>query len=72
MIILIVIILLAVAVVVYWNYRKQTEEKGPGGVVVPSVEMGKAVENPLEEMPVFNPYEEVANPFTEIYKNPFK
>lgn len=33
---------------------------------------GEAVKNPLEEMPSTNPFEQVVNPFKELYKNPFK
>lgn len=34
--------------------------------------IGSATENPLENMPAANPMENVANPFRDSYKNPFK
>lgn len=34
--------------------------------------LGKMTENALKNMPLTNPLEEVANPFRDAYKNPFK
>lgn len=69
-ILIIVVIIVVLAVIYLWPNLLPKEEKG--GVKLPQVEVGKAVENPLEGMPSANPYEEVVNPFKEAYKNPFK
>ncbi len=34
--------------------------------------VGQGTENPLKDMPVANPLENVANPYRDPYKNPFK
>lgn len=34
--------------------------------------IGEATENPLKNMPSTSPLEEVANPYRDSYKNPFK
>ena len=34
--------------------------------------VGKGTENALKNMPPTNPLEDVANPFRDAYKNPFK
>lgn len=83
-----VLILMAAigASIYYWlqYYQKpKAEPAKESAVPAPSLEetgkteglggqVGKAITNPLENMPSVNPIEKVVNPFEEPYKNPFK
>ena len=42
------------------------------GNLAPEVNVGVAVENPLENMPSTNPLEDIPNPFDNNYENPFE
>ena len=42
------------------------------GMAAAKTGAGAAVTNPLEGLPETNPFEEVVNPFKDLYKNPFK
>lgn len=83
LIIVIVAILVAVAGVYYIYKAKKTKEEAKDkfpkvevgvdfniGVDVSGV--GQGTENVLKNMPPTNPLEDVANPFRDAYKNPFK
>lgn len=76
MIILIVTVLVVGVGVYYFSYQKGYKvgyEAGKEiGKAAAKTEAGAVVENPLEQMPSANPFEEVVNPFKELYKNPFK
>ncbi len=55
--------------------KKELQDVGIGvdfNIGVDVGDIGKATENPLKNMPSTNPLEEVANPFRDSYKNPFK
>ena len=56
--------------------QKRTEEKDSSVSAVGNTlgvqDIGQATDNPLEDMPSTNPLEDVANPFRDAYKNPFK
>ncbi len=55
--------------------KKEIQDIGMGvdfNIGVDVSDIGKATENPLKNMPSTNPLEEVANPFRDSYKNPFK
>lgn len=73
-IIIIIAILVAIAGVYYIPKEKKPKiDIGVDfniGVDVSGV--GKGTENALKNMPPTNPLEEVANPFRDAYKNPFK
>ena len=82
-IIIIAIVLVAIFGVYYISkWRKAKEQTGKGlegldigvdlNVGVDVGEIGKGTENVLKNMPATNPLEEVANPFRDAYKNPFK
>lgn len=77
--IIVVLIILGLALAVYYYFKQareqeEIEEKLPA---VPQakktqIDVGAAATKPLEKMPEINPYKDVANPFKEAYKNPFK
>ena len=56
--------------------QKRTEEKDSNVSAVGNTlgvqDIGQATDNPLQDMPSTNPLEDVANPFRDAYKNPFK
>ena len=74
-----IIIILVVIGAVYYYYKFVREAEGGIEIKMPELdvgidvgsEVGKAVVNPLAEMPVVNPLEDVANPFRDSYQNPF-
>lgn len=54
------------------GYKKGYDTGKEDGRIAAQVKPGDAVQNPLEKMPETNPFENVANPFEDAYKNPFK
>ncbi|MBI2450589.1 MAG: hypothetical protein HYV47_03595 [Candidatus Nealsonbacteria bacterium] len=71
-IIFIIVLVLAAAGAYYFGYQQGFSKGKEMGKAAAEVGAGAAVENPLEEMPSTNPFEEAVNPFKDLYKNPFK
>lgn len=80
---IIIIVIVAVVAIIAASYlivsglRKKGAQTpklnlGGAGTGVELGDIGKATANPLENMPATNPLENVANPFRDSYKNPFK
>lgn len=71
-----VVAVLAIAGAGYFSYKmgytKGYDIGKEDGRIAAQVKPGEAVQNPMEEMPETNPFEKVANPFEDAYKNPFK
>lgn len=69
-------VLVVAAGVYYFSYQKGFsvgfQAGKEAGRAAAQVKPGEVVSNPLEKMPSTNPFEEVINPFKELYKNPFK
>lgn len=72
MVIFIISFLALTALAYYFGYQKGLAVGKEIGRAASQTEAGTAVQNPLEQMPSTNPFEEVVNPFKELYKNPFK
>lgn len=70
-VIIIFIVILLLAAVVYFIFFKEGAQ-GKYGIGIDLSGIGEGTENALENMPSTNPLEEVANPFRDAYKNPFK
>ena len=72
LIIFIVVVLVVAAGVYYFGFQKGYKLGIETGRTAAQTSAGAAVTNPLEKMPETNPFEQVVNPFKELYKNPFK
>ena len=72
--IVVFIIVLAVAGVgaYYFGYQRGYEAGKEFGMAAAKTGAGAAVTNPLEKLPETNPFQEVVNPFKDLYQNPFK
>ena len=78
LLVLIIVLVLLVGGYLYWQKIKAHPDKELKAAPTPIPPSAKGtlpkispVSNPLEKAPEINPVEK-ANPFTDIYKNPFK
>ncbi len=82
-ILIIVAILLVIAGVYYFSRGEKPKEETKDqpqkvdegadfNIGVDAGNVGQGTESALKNMPSANPLEEVANPFRDAYKNPFK
>ena len=72
---LIIVIIVSLAVYYFsWQqgYKAGFEKGKEVGKAAAKVEAGETVQNPFEEIPSTNPFEDAINPFRDSYKNPFK
>ncbi len=84
-IIIIVVVIAAAGGFYYFQYQRKDageESSLPEGAMpkielpqaekgAPVVDLGKATENPWENMPSTNPLEGAVNPYEDSYQNPF-
>lgn len=68
----IVVLALAAAGAYYFGYQRGYDAGKEVGIAAAKTEAEATVTSPLEKIPETNPFEQVVNPFKDLYKNPFK
>ena len=72
LIIFIVVVLVVAGGCYFFGYRQGYKLGVETGRMAAGTSAGAVVTNPLEKMPETNPFQQVVNPFKDLYKNPFK
>ncbi|QQG46400.1 MAG: hypothetical protein HYY55_00950 [Candidatus Niyogibacteria bacterium] len=73
--VLVIVIVVAIAGLIYWKQKTKEKILGPAKASTPAVSGTlpsiNTETNVLKDVPVINPVDK-ANPFKDIYKNPFE
>lgn len=72
LIIFIALLLLAAGGAYYFGWQRGYDVGKEVGISAAKAGAGAAVTNPLEKLPETNPFQDVVNPFKDLYQNPFK